>query len=90
MNTTLQQAGNEIFEFLDGREYTLDGVHGHFRYRVLGRLTTKHELAHIPSDQGRESEAYLEVKRKLGDDWTTDLSNSLRHCEIAIELGYQG
>jgi hypothetical protein len=54
----------------------------------LGSTVSRISSLTSPLSKGKESEAYLEVKRKLGDDWTTDLSDGLRYCEIAIELGY--
>lgn len=79
---------NSIFEFLNGKEYTLNGIHGYFKHDVwVGRQRTTEYLRHIPSKRGMATEIYKQEKRKLGDDWSTDLTNGLRYCDIAIELG---
>lgn len=82
-------ATNELFTFLDGKAYTLDGIHGTFRQDVwVGLDRVSEYLRHVPSAQGKRSKAYQDTKRQLGDDWSTDLTNGLRYVDIAIELGY--
>lgn len=83
-----------IFEFLDGKEYVLAGVSGVFRHRVSRALYpyehTVEQLFHEPDAAGRQTETYQRIKRELGDDHDTDMTNSERVVEIAIELGYDG
>ena len=85
---------NTIFEFLNGREYVLNGVHGTFRHEITHAIYpyahTREALSHVPSKRGMRTNAYREIKRQLRDDWTTDLTDSLeRYCTIAAELGCQ-
>lgn len=81
---------NDVFEFLDGKEYVLHGIHGHFKHDVwVGRQRTSEYLRHIPSKRGMATKLYQDEKRKLGDDWSSDLTNGLSYCDIAIELGYE-
>lgn len=84
-----------IGEYLHGREYTLDGVHGHFILQPGGHMTiyptkgkAKHRLFHEASTKGRHSEAYQKVKRYLGDHWSTDMDEHEDLGGIAHELGY--
>jgi hypothetical protein len=50
-----------------GIGHTLDGVHGYF---TVSRNYSAH-LHHTPSAKGRKSDAYREVRAKLGDDYTS-------------------
>lgn len=70
---------------IDGREYTLDGVHGTFHIDRSIRFNTR--IWHIASERGRQSEHYREVKAKLRDDWDSDMSHSDRLVDIMGELG---
>jgi hypothetical protein len=83
-----------IFEFLNGKRYTLDGISGHFKYRTYEAIypsrRTVHKLSHEADARGRRSERYQETKRKLQDDWSTDLTDSIeRYCDIAHKLGFE-
>ena len=82
-----------LFGFLDGKEWTLDGIHGHFQHetsearypyrRIVERLN------HVPSAKGMQSKRYKAIRRKLGDDWTTDMTNSVEsYCDVATALGF--
>jgi len=82
-----------IFEFLDGRTVTLDGVHGELRYEsyraVYPYEHVRHTLVHKPSEKGQRSKAYLSQRRELGDDWQTDLTNSIeRTTDLALQFGF--
>lgn len=85
---------NDIFKFLDGKSYVLDSVDGTFEHEVTGAtypFPSVHErLLHNPSELGKQSEHYRQIKHKLGDDWLSDLTGSERYVDIAIELGYDG
>lgn len=78
--TTYQEA----LDVMDGRTYTLDGIHGTIKVERFNGMTT---ISHRPSKKGQNTEAYRETRRKLGDDWSTDLSQSERFGEIAHDLG---
>lgn len=86
---------NQVWGFLDGMHYVLDGVPGMLVHNIrvvrYPRAEVYESLCHIPSEEGMETEAYQKVKGDLGDDYETDLSNSIeRYCAIALELGYVG
>lgn len=80
-----------VFNFLDGKEYVLDGVDGYFKalWQPLYPDLMEHRLYHIPSKKGKEGESYIGKKEEYGDDWDTDLTGAIEeYCNIAIELGY--
>lgn len=80
----LVKSWQEALEAVNGRAYTLDGVHGHIKVRThAGRTTVYHEA----SPRGRTSKPYLETNRKLRYDWDTDLTMSERLPVIMYELG---
>jgi hypothetical protein len=84
---------NPVWVYLDGREYILNGVHGHFRHTAHGALYpypyVVEKLEHEPSERGMRSKHYRETRARLGDDWSTDLSQAIEeYCEIAIQFGY--
>ena len=86
--------GDSVFTFLDGKSFTLDGVHGQFRHEVRWAVYpyahATERLYHEPSAKGRRSEAYQALRREYRDDWVTDLTDSIeRYCEIATKLGYR-
>lgn len=77
----------ELFELFDGRTCTLDGVHGRLVHRQVqctypyNRID--HRLYHVASPKGRQSAEYQAAKRRLGDDYDTDLTWSENLGEIA-------
>lgn len=75
--------GNVIFSFLHGKPYALSGVSGVFRNDAANG-----HLLHIPDAAGRNSQTYRDLRRKLGDDWETDMTCSERIGDIALELGF--
>lgn len=75
---------DEALDAIDGKEYTLDGVHGRFKVDRSRAHDTR--VTHEPSARGRRSEAYLETKRELRDDWSSDLTNTERLADIASEF----
>ncbi|NIU85253.1 MAG: hypothetical protein GWN31_15770, partial [Candidatus Thorarchaeota archaeon] len=81
---------NEVFEFLDGKKYTLDGIEGKFSYELLVGLDcwVYDRLYHEPTEKGKQSKEYREKRRQYRDDWVTDLTDSIEeYCDIAYELG---
>lgn len=84
---------NEVFEFLNGKTYTLDGISGSFRHEVRKAAYpyphTYERLIHEADTEGLRSEPYLAQKRELRDDWISDLTDNVeRYVAIAYELGY--
>lgn len=84
----------DLYEFLEGRLYVLDGIEGRFEvttvYATYPYPRTIHGMQHVPTAKGRKTEKYQEVKRELRDHWDTDLSDNIeRVTEIAHELGYR-
>lgn len=82
-----------MWEFLDGKEVTLHGIHGILKYEqhaaIYPRVEMHYQLVHHPSDIGKRSQAYQEKKRRMGDDWVTDLTNAPEeYVEIAISFGF--
>lgn len=84
---------NDVFQFLDGKYYTLDGIEGQFchSYWYSPALYEWFEwLYHIPTINSRKTPAYQSLRNQLGDNWDTNLTNNIeRYCAIAVELGYQ-
>lgn len=74
----------EAFEALDGKAYTLDGIHGHFKNETF---RGEARIAHYPSKKGQQTKEYRELRTRLGDDWSSDLSQSERLGEIMWECG---
>jgi hypothetical protein len=71
MNNTTT-TGNAVFAFLDGKTFTLDGVHGTFEHELrqvrYPYARTEERLHHRASAAGRRSKVYQDSKRQLGDD----------------------
>ena len=86
MNDFIDQVGAA----LDGRHYTLDGVSGVISYRTHDAIYpyqhTGQSLTHEPDAYGKRTKAYRELRRRLGDDWVTDLVTSDRLVSIAVEV----
>ena len=83
----------DIAEFLDGKTLVRRGIRGKFKLEIYRAIYpyehTYTQLWHIPDEQGRQTEEYREIKRQLGDDWQTDLTNEFdAQIEAAAELGY--
>src|SRR6185369_10976587 len=77
---------NTLFAYLDGREYTLDDVHGTFEH---SGVWPREQLYHNPTAKGKRTKAYREKRRQLEDDWCSNLTEAIdRYCAIARELGY--
>jgi len=72
----------------DGRLVTLDGIRRKLRvrsynaiYPVARRVISVHAE---PFGAGKRNEAYLRVRRELGDDWSTDVLSS--DIEVQSEI----
>ena len=83
----------DIFQFLNGKRYTHNDIDGVFRFSESRAIYpyphTVTAFYHEPNAAGRASEAYRETRRKLGDDWSSDLTQAFDTvARIASELGY--
>lgn len=83
----------EMGEFLENREYKLDGIDGYFEFvSRIGYYPYTHrviQIHHQANLTGQQSEAYRAIKRQLGDDWSTDMTANLeRLVAILCELGF--
>lgn len=83
--TTTVTDWSQALDAIDGRTYTLDGVHGTIKVDRRDPLRT--HVSHEPSAKGKRSAPYLATKARLRDDWSTDLSWSERLADIASALG---
>jgi hypothetical protein len=77
---------DEALDAIDGRRYKLDGVWGEFRLEIDARGYCR-RVTHEATREGKASETYRETRRKLGDDWVSDLTWSERLPAIMDELG---
>lgn len=79
-----------LFEALDGRHCTLDGISGVLRHETISArypyAHVDHTLSHTADAKGKRSPKYIELRDKLRDDWSTDLTNSDRLIDIALRL----
>lgn len=76
----------QSLEAMDGREVTLDGIHGTIRIERPRPFDTR--VMHYKSPKGRRSEAYQATRRRLRDDWDSDLTGDADACvAIAEALG---
>ena len=68
MKTPTLNAANEV---IDGMRFTLDGVPGVIRVES-GYCRT--DYVHHASAAGKRTQRYRETRRKLGDDYTTTVT----------------
>lgn len=84
-------ARTELFEALDGRSYTLDGISGTLVFTTYRAIypydRTVEKLEHRPDRRGKATPEYQRLKDQLHDDWMTDLTDSHALVAIAQELG---
>lgn len=86
VQSILVASWDAALEAIDGREITLDGIHGTVKVDRSRRFDTR--VMHIKSAKGRRSEAYQETRRRLRDDWDSDLTQDVEACcAIAQALG---
>jgi hypothetical protein len=69
--------GNTLYALYkkhEGKVIKLDGISYKIRCREYNaKYPTKHIAYHVDLDPvNKRSEYYLKIKRKLGDDWSTD------------------
>lgn len=75
---------DEALNVINGKPYVLDGIHGHLKVDRSRQFYTR--VMHEPSKRGRQTDAYLKLKREYHDDWDTDLSDSERLPDIVGEF----
>lgn len=83
-----------LFQRMDGRTLTIDGISGAFVYvpestinsPYYGRRSEPSGLEWHPDAKGKRTEAYREQRRKLGDDWFSIVTNSDRLFEYVAKL----
>lgn len=80
----------QLADFLQDKKYTLDGIEGIFKARTYTTFYghSSIRIDHKPTSKGKKSEAYQEIKRQLGDDFDSDVTEDERLCDIATELGF--
>ena len=94
IRTTKPDHTEPIFAFLDGKTDTIDGMTGTFRYDIRHGIYPydhyNHSLIFTADRSGRNTEAYQDIRSKLGDDWLMDLTDNIeQYVEIAFRLGYR-
>lgn len=85
ISNACDSAWQQALDHIDGREYVLDGIHGVIKVDQSRAFETR--IWHEPSDEGRNTRAYRDMKRQLGDHWSSDLSQSERLADIMMALG---
>ncbi len=75
----------KALDHINGQAYVLDGIDGVIKVDYTRKHDTR--ISHEATKRGRATQAYQETKRQLGDDWSSDLTNSERVVDIMIELG---
>lgn len=80
-----------IGEYLDGKPYTHNGISGRILYVEYPAFYpyrhTAQSIVHEADEAGKQTEAYQETKRTLGDDWDSDLTDSESLVDIAVACG---
>jgi hypothetical protein len=98
MFTTTTKTGKTFhemaFEYLNGRTVTHDGIEGVLRYSKRNAIYpyahTIHQLIHEPTEAAKETSAYQYIRRQLGDDWDTDLTDSECWCDwLGTDFQYE-
>jgi hypothetical protein len=82
MTITLKE---QAFSYLHGKIVEREGMTGTLRYEHYEArypyAHTVHKLTWEADAKSRETEAYLYVRRQLGDDWSSDLTDSDCWCD---------
>ena len=76
------------WEEFDGRAVTVDGMECTIRvHSYVASFPREERVIHVhavPTAAAMQTEAYLSVKRKLRDDWSTDVLDSDPEVETEI------
>ena len=77
----------DVYEAIDGKPYTLDGIGGHMKLRDWGYPGAPYRrIFHIVSKAGRRTKAYRAMREKLRDHWDSDLTESERLVPIIYAI----
>ena len=83
----------QIDEIIDGMPWTLGGVAGKLRTKIpphpRGTPRPPVRYVHRADAEGRKSESYLRQRRKLGDDFDTDLTEDFDEMDKIYEAALQ-
>lgn len=83
---------HDVGMWLDGKTGTVDGMTGRFQYttyRPPGSNRTNQTLVLQPNATTRETQAYRDQRRRLGDDFVIDLTNSDNLMNVAQRMKYK-
>lgn len=81
--STVVATWDAALEAIDGREITLDGIHGTLKVDRSRRFDTR--VMHMKSPKGRRTESYQETRRRLRDDWDSDLTQDAETCCAIVQ-----
>lgn len=82
---------NRLYAALDGKIVRLDGIRGKLQDRTVrknmigGGEVVYRSLLHTADTVGKRHTEYAKCKRELKDDWSTELAESERLVDLAIE-----
>lgn len=81
---------NEVFEFLNGKRFILNGLKGIFKYeRYPVQYPSRQVIEKLSHEPDTDQVQYKKKREEMGDDWYTDLTDDVdRFCAIATLLGY--
>lgn len=87
----MKETFDDYFKRHNGKIVKVDGLAYRIKY---SEHRAKYPYAHLSTmisldPVNKRSEHYLKIKRKLGDDWSTDLKNASESTmrQIAAQLG---
>ena len=82
---TVVHSWTEFERAIDGRTVTIDGVSG--KICIVHWAGRRSAIVFKPNRKGKATAAYQKVRKQLGDDWDTVLTDSDRLDEIARRAG---
>lgn len=82
-------AHNEFWLNHDGQTVKINGLAHKLEVSTLNVRDGQTKLSVYATPSNKNSEYYKEFKRKLGDDWATDVLESFDVCcDVMRQLGY--
>jgi hypothetical protein len=75
---------NGAIDYINGKTVTVDGISG--TIEVRGARPYR-KIYHNADAKGRRTDRYQETRRKLHDDWSSDLTESDNLVEVMERLG---